>query len=488
MHSNRPFAIIGFWFTVITSCATAASGGLDVVTMNNGDIFNGRLEHKFIQTESPYGSLSIPIPRISEIQFGKEGESDYILTHLGDTFSSRLLDREMNMSRVLAPTLPLTVADMADITISPRKARLKKYRAPDTVETRNGDLFAGRISSSDFMLKTVDSLKIIARRDLFLLEFMQLDNEPPLRAQATLNNGQVLQGDMLTKKISLTDRYSNKLEIPLTQVHSLAFQVNHRHDSQPQYNYREHVAPAAIIQDRMRSGHIAPRMIVLRGGNFRRGDLQGDGDTDEQPAKPISLKPYAIGMYEVTFQEYDHFCDNTRRKRPDDGGWGRGRRPVVNISWNDASAYAAWLGGQTGKNYRLPSDAEWEFAARAGSASRFWWGNQHAQGYANCAECGSLWDAEMTSPVGRFKPNPFGLHDTAGNVFEWVADCWNDSFEHAPEDGGALKKKDCGIRVIRGGAWSFPAKEIRSANRWRDFQPRSSDDTGFRLARSLDDS
>ncbi|MCB1869259.1 MAG: SUMF1/EgtB/PvdO family nonheme iron enzyme, partial [Gammaproteobacteria bacterium] len=95
------------------------------------------------------------------------------------------------------------------------------------------------------------------------------------------------------------------------------------------------------------------------------------------------------------------------------------------------------------------------------------------------------WDGEKSSPVGKFEPNPFGLHDTAGNVFEWVADCWNDSFAEAPADGSALEKPGCGVRVIRGGAWSFPVKEIRSANRWRDFQSRRSDDTGFRVVREL---
>ena len=104
---------------------------------------------------------------------------------------------------------------------------------------------------------------------------------------------------------------------------------------------------------------------------------------------------------------------------------------------------------------------------------------------ANCEGCGSLWDGEKTAPVGRFSANAFGLHDTAGNVFEWVADCYHNTFEHAPANGAALDKPGCGKRVIRGGAWSFPPKEIRSANRWRDFPARRSDDTGFRVVREI---
>ncbi|HHH38883.1 MAG TPA: formylglycine-generating enzyme family protein [Sedimenticola sp.] len=272
----------------------------------------------------------------------------------------------------------------------------------------------------------------------------------------------------------------------LGTLERLAFRVNHRPGAQPVYNYRKRISPPALIRDRLRDGTPGPEMIALRGGTFRRGDLQGDGDGDEQPPRELNLRPFAIGLYEVTFEAYDRFCESSGRDLPDDAGWGRGRRPVVNVSWNDAVAYADWLSGQTGQRYRLPTDAEWEYAARAGTRHRFWWGDDVGAAHANCAGCGSLWDSVMTSPVGSFDPNPFGLHDTAGNVFEWVADCWNDTFENAPADGAALIKPDCGIRVIRGGAWSFPPKEVRSANRWRDFQPRTSDDTGFRLVRELD--
>jgi formylglycine-generating enzyme required for sulfatase activity len=196
----------------------------------------------------------------------------------------------------------------------------------------------------------------------------------------------------------------------------------------------------------------------------------------------VQLQPFAIGVHEVTFDEYDRFCADTGHRKPDDQGWGRGGQPVVNVSWEDANAYAAWLSRRTEQRYRLPSDVEWEYAARAGSVSRFWWGDDPQPYRANCADCGSLWDGEQSAPVGRFPPNPFGLHDTAGNVFEWVADCWQESFVAVSAAAG---DGVCGKRVIRGGAWSFPAREIRSANRWRDFPTRRSDDTGFRLVREL---
>jgi formylglycine-generating enzyme required for sulfatase activity len=253
----------------------------------------------------------------------------------------------------------------------------------------------------------------------------------------------------------------------------------------PDFNPRRQQIPESLFRDRMVDGTPGPEMIALSGGEYLRGDSSGDGDNDEKPPRPVKPGPFAIGTFEVTFEEYDQFCDATGHPRPDDEGWGRGRRPVINVSWQDAKAFTDWLSSKTRQIYRLPSDAEWEYAARAGTRSRFWWGNEPGTARANCEGCGSLWDGEKTARVGKFRANPYGLHDTAGNVFEWVADCYHDSFANAPIDGSALDKPGCGKRVIRGGAWSFPPREIRSANRWRDFPSRHSDDTGFRIVREL---
>ncbi|CRI63903.1 conserved exported hypothetical protein [Thiocapsa sp. KS1] len=243
------------------------------------------------------------------------------------------------------------------------------------------------------------------------------------------------------------------------------------------------------LRDSLSGGGQAPELMALPSGRFIRGDLQGNStDVDEKPPTDVILsRPFAIGVYEVTFDEFDAFCDATGRAKPDDSGWGRGRRPVVNVTWNDAVAYTRWLSAQTGHLYRLPTDAEWEYAARAGTDTRFWWGDDLGVDLANCAGCGSAWDGYETAPVGSFQPNPFGLYDTAGNVFEWVADCFAETFAKAPADGSAHENPaGCGQRVYRGGSWSFPPREVRSANRWRDFPTGSSDDMGFRVVRELD--
>jgi formylglycine-generating enzyme required for sulfatase activity len=159
---------------------------------------------------------------------------------------------------------------------------------------------------------------------------------------------------------------------------------------------------------------------------------------------------------------------------------------VINVSWDNAKTYVAWLTEQTGKTYRLLSEAEYEYSARAGTQTAYPWGKDIGQNNANCKGCGSQWDGEQTAPVGSFKPNAFGLNDMVGNVWEWVEDCYRDNYDNAPTDGSAwIKGGDCKYRVIRGGAWNVTPDGLRSANRSRV----SADDrryyVGFRVARTL---
>ena len=232
-------------------------------------------------------------------------------------------------------------------------------------------------------------------------------------------------------------------------------------------------------------------MVVVPAGSFTMGSpASEDGRADwEGPQRQVRIgKPFAAGKYEVTFAEWDACvaAGGCRGHRPDDMGWGRGRRPVVNVSWDDAQAYVGWLSRRTGQEYRLLSESEWEYAARAGTRARYHWGDSVGRNRANCGGCGSRWDYERTAPAASFPANGFGLHDMHGNVGEWVEDCWHDSYAGAPSDGSAWTTSGMfSWRVYRGGAWNFIPGYLRAAGRGASDTGSRDDSLGFRVARTL---
>lgn len=237
------------------------------------------------------------------------------------------------------------------------------------------------------------------------------------------------------------------------------------------------------FRDTLADGGYGPDMITLPTGTFRMGDLNGLGDDNEQPVRTITLtRPVALSRFEVTFAEYDTFARATGRQPPDDNGWGRGQQPVVNVSWQDANAYTQWLQQQTGQPYRLPSEAEWEYAARAGTASPYWWGSELLPGFAVCDGCNSQWDGKQPAPVGSSTANPWGFYDLNGNVDEWVADCYQATLEEHPEDGSPASQAGCIHHAMRGGSWFDIGRVIRSASRYRHPADAKRNTWGFRVA------
>ncbi|MCF6356017.1 MAG: SUMF1/EgtB/PvdO family nonheme iron enzyme [Candidatus Polarisedimenticolaceae bacterium] len=238
-----------------------------------------------------------------------------------------------------------------------------------------------------------------------------------------------------------------------------------------------------VIHDQLQDGSAGPAMAEIPAGRFLMGSNHNALKQDERPLHRVELRRYYAARYETTFEEYDRFAQATGRRLPDDQGWGRGRRPVINVSWEDALAYTAWLSEQTGASYRLPTEAEWEYAAGAGNNSLYWWGYKLEENRANCYNCGVKWAGERTAPVGSFKANPFGLHNTAGNVMEWIQDCYSPNYVGAPTDGSAWTTSLCKQRVVRGGAYSKSGMSMRTTERNR--QPPSSrlSTLGFRVVR-----
>ncbi len=241
-------------------------------------------------------------------------------------------------------------------------------------------------------------------------------------------------------------------------------------------------APAAPAAARIRDCPQCPELVLIPAGNFTMGSTELF--PTEGPAHPVTIqKPFYLGPREVTFEEWDVcVAEGGCSYSPNDRGAGRGARPVTNVDWNDARQYLAWLSKKTGKAYRLPSESEWEYAARAGTTTSYPWGRAMEPNRANCNGCNSE-PGSNTVATGSYPPNAFGLYDMMGNAAEWVEDCWNDSYRGAPADGTPWAKAQCPERVLRGGSFNNDPRYLRSASRFKyDFDVRFSSN-GFRAAR-----
>jgi formylglycine-generating enzyme required for sulfatase activity len=255
---------------------------------------------------------------------------------------------------------------------------------------------------------------------------------------------------------------------------------------------------------------IEPEMVSIPAGSFMMGNVNNYAPTGahyleadleflkyELPVHKVDFRAFKLGKYEVTFAQYDVFAEATNRTKPKDDGKGRGQQPVGYVSWEDATAYAAWLAKETGKKFRLPSEAEWQYAARAGTTTEFYWGNTMDHNLANFGtdECCNRFVSGAdkwlgVAPVGQFPPNQFGLYDMLGNVSEWVQDCVNENYVGAPTDGSAWMTGECGRHVTLGGQMHSSLLENRVSSRnWGPTvigKPTRRINFGFRIAQDIE--
>lgn len=269
------------------------------------------------------------------------------------------------------------------------------------------------------------------------------------------------------------------------------------------------LSPTPKPLDVFRDCRQCPEMVSLPGGTFRMGVslLNEDGWISEIPQRPVTVRRHALGKYPITRGEFAVFARETGRALAGCFGYSRKTEkwdthpeadwsqpgfnqsddhPAVCVSWDDAKAYAAWLSRKSGKEYRLPSEAEWEYGARAGTTTAYFWGAEIGKNRAACDGCGSQWDMVQPAPVGAFPANPFGLHILTAGAREWVEDCWHDNYVGAPGDGDPwVADGDCARRVQRGGTWVLGPKNARAAQRSSDAKANRNGSVGFRLARSL---
>ncbi len=252
---------------------------------------------------------------------------------------------------------------------------------------------------------------------------------------------------------------------------------------------------------------VCPEMVVVPAGSFNMGSPEPSKElrSNEGPYHRVTIgAAFAVGIYAVTFAQWDACInDGGCGGNPQSSdGWGRANRPAIYVSWDDAQSYVRWLNDkvrplpnapeapasseQKSGPYRLLSEAEWEYAARAGTTTAYYWGNAYVRGSANCDGCGSQWDNDQTSPVGSFAPNAFGLFDMAGNVLQWVEDCYHDTYAGAPARGSAWQAGKCDARVMRGGSWFNSTYYLRSSQRYSVPPDFRANNGGFRVAKTLD--
>lgn len=242
----------------------------------------------------------------------------------------------------------------------------------------------------------------------------------------------------------------------------------------------QELKPGVIFRD----CEACPEMVVIPPGLFLMGS---DKHKSEKPRRLIRFrKPFAIGRFETTHEQWQACLDaGTCKHKPHDHNWGTNRMPVINVSHAMVKNYAKWLSQTTGQKYRLPSEAEWEYVARAGSKKNYWYGDLVGENQVNCRKCGSPWSGIGNAPIGSFEPNPWGVYDMHGNAFEWVEDCWHPNYEGAPKSSAARTDGKCHFRVIRGGSWYYYSRMSRSANRQKNPSAVKSYWLSFRLVREL---
>lgn len=259
-----------------------------------------------------------------------------------------------------------------------------------------------------------------------------------------------------------------------------------RRDPDPSFEVAVSPGPNDAAADRFSTAKDAIasiEMVDIPGGRFVMGDRKAESFVGGGPAREVTVTPFRLGKYEVTFDQYDAFARSVGKPLPDDQGWGRGNRPVINVTWTDIHEFIAWLRKETGRKFRLPSEAEWEYAAGANTTTAYYWGDEFDSERVNVYGTTSGRDQWVyTAPVGSFPPNPFGLYDMGANVWERVADCWNMTYVGAPADSKPWMKGDCDNHPIRGGGWNNVKRPIRTTGRALNPASIPSVAVGFRLA------
>ncbi|MEZ5894640.1 MAG: SUMF1/EgtB/PvdO family nonheme iron enzyme [Parvularculaceae bacterium] len=426
---------------------------------------------------APAHDASIETAFWNSIKDGKDRAEfeAYLKRYPSGNFVALAQNRLAALSRAAAPAQPTSRPQAPQQRPPQPQARPAaaapqpaKAPAPEPKKSGSGLLIAGVvvglgvIAGVGYMLMRGDSGAGSAAPPSAIVA--QADEPAPATETATETAEEIAQTAV---DAPATDSATTETIIAETEAAPVEEEVAAVEEAAPQPN------PLAPFKD----CESCPLMAPLAGGVFQMGSPKDEPGRNayEGPQRDVTVKPFAIGVYEVTTGEWSACVEDgaCAAKRTDETG----KMPALSLSWRDATAYASWLTKKTGRKYRLPTEAEWEYAARAGSTSAYWWGASFDRSRVAASEA---------SPVGSYGANAFGLYDVLGNAREWVADCYVNNYVNAPADGSAVTDGDCGRRVVRGGAWSSPPADMRTANRSRIDIDVSASYMGARLAAELD--
>ncbi|HDN27662.1 MAG TPA: hypothetical protein ENG03_11320 [Thioploca sp.] len=404
------------------------------------------------------------------------------------SYSKRLLQSVDWALRLAVKDRPQTVRQWAKVLLPSQPKALNLNKSPIYSVKRFGMVLTGVIVAIGlnvgYVFYTEQRMAQLQRQQLSESQKLQQHaaREKAVLQQTLEKTQQQLKQVQIT--IETKQKHLTQLQSEKAELHKILKTAQWQFkQAQTAKEKLEAKLPGNVFRDYLPDGSLGPEMVWIAAGRFRMGDIYGRGEDNEQPVHWVSVDSFAMGRYEVTFTEYEHFAIATGREKPSDEGWGRGNRPVINVSWYDAIAYAVWLSQQTGQKYRLPNEAEWEYAARAKTVTQSGRRNEIESKREHCEDCG-IRDDKKTALVGSFAVNPLGLYDMAGNVREWTCSEYQEKYS-GKEQRCITRQNSTRYRVERGGSWLHQSRDGRvSARYWSNPKNRYTN-VGFRIVRGI---
>jgi len=289
------------------------------------------------------------------------------------------------------------------------------------------------------------------------------------RIHITTLDGQKISAELLSKTILIQDSSGKTTSLSFSDITNISL-IKQNVDPNLEHPLLE---------------ELGIKMIIIPEGEYIMGDINATGYDNEKPAHKVTMSTFLMQKKEVTNAQYLAYFHSANRPIPKDLLSAPADAPVSKVNWNDANRFAQWLSQKTGLVFSLPSEAQWEYAARAGGMSDYSWGDSIGSNNAVCDGCGSKWDSISSAPVGSFPSNAYGLKDMHGNVWEWTQDCWHDNYDNAPHNGSAWTEGKCRKKVLRGGSWTNEKENLRTSTRFRGFSIKRDQDIGFRLVQKI---